>query len=93
MKKQRFSVEQIVAVLKQAELGLPVADLIRQVGISEQTFYRWKRQYAGLESDQVREFKQVVEENTRLKKLVAELSLDKAVLQDVLSKKFPGRRS
>ncbi len=93
MKKKRFSVEQIVAVLKQAELGLPVADLIRQVGISEQTFYRWKRQYAGLESDQVREFKQVTEENSRLKNLVAELSLDKTVLQDVLSKKFPGRRS
>ncbi len=93
MKRQRFSVDQIVAVLKQAELGLPVADLIRQVGISEQTFYRWKKQYAGLESDQVRELKQVVEENARLKKLVAELSLDKAVLQDVLSKKFPGRRS
>ncbi len=93
MKKKRFSVEQIVAVLKQAELGLPVVDLIRQVGVSEQTFYRWKRQYAGLESDQVREFKQVTEENIRLKKLVAELSLDKAVLQDVLSKKFPGRRS
>lgn len=93
MKKKRFSVEQIVAVLKQAELGLPVADLVRQVGISEQTFYRWKRQHAGLESDQVRELKQVVEENARLKKLVAGLSLDKAVLQDVLSKKFPGRRS
>ena len=86
MKEKRFSVEQIVAVLKQAELGLPVVDLVRQVGISEQTFYRWKRQYAGLESDQVRELKQVVEENARLKKLVAELSLDKAVLQDVLSK-------
>ncbi len=86
MKKKRFSVEQIVAVLKQAELGLPVVDLVRQVGISEQTFYRWKRQYAGLESDQVRELKQVVEENARLEKLVAELSLDKAVLQDVLSK-------
>ena len=93
MKRKRFSVEQIVSVLKQAELGLPMADLIRQVGISEQTFYRWKRQYAGLESDQVREFKQMTEENVRLKKLVAELSLDKAVLQDVLSKKFPGRRS
>ena len=93
MKKKRFSVEQIVAVLKQAELGMPVADLIRQVGISEQTFYRWKKQYGGLESDQVRELKQVVEENARLKKLVAELSLDKAVLQDVLSKKFPGQRS
>jgi putative transposase len=89
MKKKRFSVEQIVAVLKHAELGLPVVDLIRQVGISEQTFYRWKRQYAGLESDQVRELKQVVEENARLKKLVAELSLDKAVLQDVLSKSSP----
>lgn len=92
MKRKRFSTEQIVAVLKQAELGLPVADLVRQVGITEQTFYRWKRQYGGLESDQVRELKQVVEENVRLKKLVAELSLDKAVLQDVLSKKFPGRR-
>lgn len=89
MTKKRFSVEQIVAVLKQAELGLPVADLIRQVGISEQTFYRWKKQYDGLESDQVRELKQVVEENARLKKLVTELSLDKAVLQDVLSKSSP----
>jgi putative transposase len=93
MKRRRFSVEQIVSVLKQAELGLPVSDLIRQVGISEQTFYRWKKQYAGLESDQVREFKQLSYENGRLKKLVAELSLDKAVLQDVLSKKFPGQRS
>ena len=93
MKKKRFSVEQIVSVLKQAELGLPVADLVRQFGISEQTFYRWKKQYAGLQSEQVREFKQVTEENARLKRLVAELSLDKAVLQDVLSKIFPGPRS
>jgi putative transposase len=93
MKRKRFSTEQIVAALKQVELGLPVADLIRQLGISEQTYYRWKKSYAGLESDQVRELRQVVDENTRLKKLVAELSLDKAVLQDVLSKKFPGRRS
>ena len=91
--KKRFSVEQIVAVLKQAELGLPVADLTRKVGISEQTFYRWKKQYAGLETDQVRESKQLTDENARLKKLVADLSLDKAVLQDVLSKKFPGQRS
>ena len=93
MNRKRYSVEQIVAVLKQAELGLPVGDLIRQIGISEQTFYRWKKQYGGLEPSQVRELKQVNEENARLKKLVAELSLDKAVLQDVLSKKFPGRRS
>lgn len=92
MKKKRFSVEQIVAILKQAELGMPVADVVRQVGISEQTFYRWKKLYSGLQSDQVRELKQLQEENSRLKKLVAELSLDKAVLQDVLSKKFPGPR-
>jgi putative transposase len=89
MKRKRFSVEQIVAVVKQAELGLPVADLIRQVGISEQTFYRWKKEYAGLEPDQAREFKQLADENTRLKRLVAELSLDKAVLQDVLAKNSP----
>ena len=93
MNRKRYSVEQIVAVLKQADLGLPVSDLIRQIGISEQTFYRWKKQYGGLEPSQVRELKQVNEENARLKKLVAELSLDKAVLQDVLSKKFAGRRS
>ena len=93
MKKKRFSTEQIVAVLKQAEMGLAVSDLIQQLGISEQTFYRWKKQYGGLQSEQVRELKQLVEENGRLKKLVAELSLDKAVLQDVLSKKLLGQRS
>lgn len=69
------------------------ADLIRQVGITEQAFNRWKRQYGGLESDQVRELKQVTEENARLKRLVAELSLDQAVLQGILSKKFPGQCS
>ena len=84
--KKRYSTEQIVAALKQVDMGMPVADLIRQLGISEMTYYRWKKNYAGLESDQVRELKQVLDENTRLKKLVAELSLDKAVLQDVLLK-------
>lgn len=92
MKKKRFSVEQIVAVLKQAEMGMSVADIVRQIGISEQTFYRWKKQYKGLESDQVRELKQLQEENARLKRLVAELSLDKAMLQDVAAKKWPGPR-
>jgi len=92
VKKSRFSVEQIVAVLKQAELGLPVADLIRQVGISEQSFYRWRKQYAGMQSDQVRELKQLQDENARLKKLVAELSLDKAMLQDINAKKWSGPR-
>lgn len=88
MKKKRFSVEQIVGVLKQAEVGVPVVELIRKVGISEQTFYRWKKQYVGLESDQVREMKQLRDENSRLKQLVAELSLDKTMLQDVLRKKW-----
>jgi putative transposase len=88
MKKKRFSVEQIVGVLKQAEVGVPVAELIRKVGISEQTFYRWKKHYVGLEVDQVRQLKQLQEENARLKQLVAELSLDKTMLQDVLRKKF-----
>ena len=88
MKRKRFSVEQIVAVLKQAELGMPVADIIRRMGISEQTFYRWKKQYVGLEVDQVRQLRQVQEENVRLKRLVAELILDKTMLQDVLAKKL-----
>jgi putative transposase len=92
MKRKRFSVEQIVAVLKQAELGMPVQDLIRQLGISEQTFYRWKKQYAGLQSDQVREFKQLQDENARLKRIVAELTLDKVILQDIVQKKWPGPR-
>ena len=88
VKRKRFSVEQIVAVLKQAELGTPVADLIRHLGIAEQTFYRWKQRYAGLESEQIRQFKQLQDENIKLKRLVADLSLDKVMLQDVLSKKF-----
>jgi putative transposase len=81
-------IEQIVAVLKQAEVGVPPAELIRRVGIPEHTFYRWKKQYVGLEVVQVRQLKQLQEEKTRLKQLVADLTLDKAMLQDVLSKKF-----
>ena len=88
MKKRRFAAEQIVAILKQAELGIPITELIRQVGVSEQTFYRWKKKYSGLEVDQVRQLKQIREENARLKRIVADLTLDKAMLQDVLSKKF-----
>jgi len=85
VKRKRFSVEQIVGVLKQAEVGVPVAELIRQVGITEQTLYRWKKQYKGLETDQVRQFKQLQEENGRLKRLVAELTLDKVMLQNSAS--------
>jgi putative transposase len=80
VERKRFSVEHIVVVLKQAEVGVPVAELIRKVGISEQTFYRWKRQYVGLEVDQVRQLKQLQEENARLKRLVADLTLDKVML-------------
>ena len=88
MKRKRFSVEQIVAIVKQAEMGLPVPELVRRVGISEQTFYRWKKQYSNLEVDQVRQLKQLQDENGRLKKLVAELTLDRAMLQDVLRKNW-----
>jgi putative transposase len=88
VKRKRFSVEQIVAVLKQAEMGAPVSALIRHLGIAEQTFDRWKQRYAGLESEQVREFKQLQDENTKLKRLVADWSLDNVMLQDVLSKNF-----
>jgi putative transposase len=88
VKKKRFSVEQIVTVLKEAELGTPVADLIRKVGISEQTFYRWKKVYGGLEPSQARKLKQLEEENAKLKRLVADLSLDKIMLQDVVKKKW-----
>ena len=79
MKRKRFSVEQIVAVVKQAEMGISVPELIRQVGISEQTFYRWKKRYTGLEVDQVRQLKQLQEENVRLKRVVADLTLDKVI--------------
>ena len=68
MRKSWFSVEQIAAVLRQAELGMAVVDLIGQLGISEQTFYRWKKAYGGLQPDQMREFKQLQEENARLKR-------------------------
>ena len=75
-------------MLKETEVGVPVAKLIPQVGIKEHTPYRWKKQYKGLETDQVRQFKQLQEENGRLKRLVAELTLDKVMLQDVLAKKL-----
>jgi putative transposase len=88
VKRKRFSVEQITAVLKQAELGTPIADLCRQHGISEQSYYRWKKVYGSMEPSEARELRQLREENTKLKRLVADLSLDKVMLQDVLGKKF-----
>lgn len=88
MKKKRFSVEQITAALGEAERGMPVAEISRKLGISDVTFYRWKKAYSGLEPRQVRELKQLKEENGKLKRIVADLSLDKVMLQDVLPKKF-----
>lgn len=88
MKKKRYSVEQITTVLKQAETGASVGDLCRQVGISEQTFYRWKKVYGGMLPSEARELKQLREENARLKRVVADLTLDKAMLQDVVQKKW-----
>ena len=88
MKRKRYSVEQIVAAVKQNELGTSVPDIARKLGIAEQTFYRWKKQYGGLEPGQARELAQLRDENAKLKKLVADLSLDKVMLQDVISKKW-----
>ncbi|MCJ7815480.1 MAG: transposase [Xanthomonadales bacterium] len=88
MMRKRYSVEQIVAAVKLNEQGTPVPDIARKLGIAEQTFYRWKKQYGGLEPNQARELAQLREENSKLKKLVADLSLDKVMLQDVISKKW-----
>ena len=87
MKKSRSSDEQISYALKQAETGTPVAEVVRRMGISEQTFYRWKKLYGGLGVGELRRLKQLEGENRQLKRLVADLSLDKHILQDVLSKK------
>lgn len=88
MKRRRFNAEQITGFLHQAELGVPVKDICRKYGFTEQTYYRWKRQYAGMGISEVRELNEVRKENNRLKKLVADLTLDKHMLQEVLKKKF-----
>jgi len=88
MKKAKFTEEQIAFVLKQVEMGVPIEEVCRKVGVSEQTVYRWKTKYSGLLPSEVKRLKQLEEENRKLKQLVADLSLDKAMLQDVLSKKF-----
>ncbi|MEM9686623.1 MAG: IS3 family transposase [Bacteroidota bacterium] len=87
MKRSKFTESQIVFAIKQSESGVRVSEVCRKMGISEATFYNWKKKYGGLGVSELRRLKQLEEENTRLKQLVADLSLDKQILQDVLKKK------
>ena len=88
MKRKRHTEEQIITILKEAEAGLSTADLVRKHGISEQTFYRWKSKYGGMEVSEAKRLKQLEEENRRLKRLVADQALDIQILKDVNSKKW-----
>ena len=88
MKKGNYTEEQIAFALQQAEHGMPVAEVCRKLGVTEQSFYRWKKKYGGMLPSDMKKLKQLEEENAKLKKLVADLSLDKAMLQDVLSKNW-----
>ena len=88
MKKSRFTDEQIAFALKQAETGTRIDEICRKMGISDATFYKWCQKYGGLGPSELRKLKQLEEENSKLKRIVADLSLDKAMLQDVLSKKL-----
>ena len=88
MKKSRFTDEQIAFALKQAETGTSIDDICRKMGISDATFYKWRQKYGGLDPSELRKLKQLEEENSKLKRIVADLSLDKAMLQEVLSKKL-----
>jgi putative transposase len=88
MKKSKLTEEQIAFALRQAESGTRVAEVCRKMGIAEQTCFRWKKKYGGLGVSELRRLRQLEEENRQLKRLVADLTLDKQMLQDVLSKKF-----
>lgn len=86
MKKTKFTEQQIVFALKQAEAGTRVDEICRKMGVSEATYYNWKKKYGGLGITELRQLRQLQEENARLKQIVADLSLDKQMLQDVLKK-------
>lgn len=88
MKKSRFTEEQIAYVLRQVDGGAPVADVCRGMGISEATFYVWKKKYASMGVTELRRLRQLEDENARLKKLVADLTLDKHILNEVIAKKL-----
>lgn len=86
MKKSKFSEAQIAFILRQADEGTPVSEVCRKAGISDATFYNWRKRYGGMTPFEVKRMRQLEDENNRLKKIVADLTLDKAMLQDVLSK-------
>ena len=88
MKRTKFTDAQIAFVLRQAEEGTPVSEICRKAGIAEATFYNWRKKYGGLMPSEMKRLKQLDEENAKLKKLVADLSLDKAMLQDVIKRKL-----
>ena len=88
MKKSKFTESQILYALRQAETGTPVSEVCRKLGISEATFYNWKKKYGGLGVSELRRLRELETENHQLKKLVADLSLDKQMLQDVIKKKL-----
>jgi putative transposase len=88
MKRSKFSEAQIAFVLKQAEEGTAIAEVCRKSGISEATFYAWRKKYAGLMPSEMKRLRQLEEENGKLKRIVADLSLDKAMLQDVIARKL-----
>jgi putative transposase len=88
MKKSRFTEEQIAYALKRADAGAVVTELCRELGVSQQTFYQWRRKFQGMGVAELRRLRQVEEENRKLKRLVADLSLDKHILQEVLAKKL-----
>jgi putative transposase len=88
MKKSQFKEEQIIGILKEAEVGMEVPDLLRKHGISQGTFYRWKSKYGGMEVNEARRLRELEEENRRLKRLVADQALDIQMLRDVNSKKW-----
>jgi len=88
MKKTRFTEEQIIHVLKRLEAGEPIKQLTREVGVSDATIYTWRKKYSGMGVPELRKLKAQDEEISRLKRLVADLLLDKQILQDVLSKKY-----
>ncbi len=88
MKRGRFTEEQIAYALKQAETGEVITEICRKMGVSEATFYLWRRKYQGIGVSELRRLRSLEEENAKLKKLVADLSLDKHILQEVLSKKI-----